>query len=290
MTLGAVMETSEVAAEQLLRRPALRSRPMGGSVSEVQMQDGERVMAKSLPSKNAVQAEAASLAWLAEPGAVRIPRVRGYNNQWLISEFVVPGRPTTAGAEELGRGLAALHRSGAPAFGCPPPGGPIDATIGMASMRNIECPNWAEFYSAHRIAPFLKIAVDQKKLDLSQAEVFERVIAGIDRLAGPAESPARIHGDLWSGNIVWAEDGKPWLIDPAAHGGHRETDLAMLRLFGCPHLDLVFGAYEQQTPLSQGWQERIPLHQIFPLLVHTVLFGGSYSRQAVEAARAALRP
>ncbi len=108
-------------------------------------------------------------------------------------------------------------------------------------------------------------------------------------LAGPAEPPARLHGDLWSGNVLWAADGV-WLIDPAAHGGHRETDLAMLALFGLPHLDRVLAAYAEAAPLADGWRDRVPLHQLFPLVVHATLFGGGYGAQAAAAARAALRP
>ena len=94
--------------------------------------------------------------------------------------------------------------------------------------------------------------------------------------------------------MLWSADGKrssagAWLIDPAAHGGHRETDLAMLALFGCPRLDTVLGAYDETAPLAPGWRDRIPLHQLFPLLVHVVLFGRGYADQAVAAARAALR-
>src|SRR5690606_11979346 len=92
----------------------------------------------------------------------------------------------------------------------------------------------------------------------------------------------------WSGNVLWSPDGAV-LIDPAAHGGHRETDLAMLALFGCPHLDAVLAAYDEAAPLAAGWRDRVPLHQLFPLLVHVVLFGGGYAAQAAAAARAALR-
>ena len=118
--------------------------------------------------------------------------------------------------------------------------------------------------------------------------MIERVCERLPELAGPAEPPARLHGDLWSGNVLWSSDGA-WLIDPAAHGGHRETDLAMLALFGCPHLDTVLAAYDEAAPLAAGWRDRVPLHQLFPLLVHVVLFGRGYAGQAVAAARTALR-
>jgi fructosamine-3-kinase len=130
--------------------------------------------------------------------------------------------------------------------------------------------------------------VDEGTLRPDEAKVVERVCEQLPRLAGPAESPARLHGDLWSGNVLWGADGRVWLIDPAAHGGHRETDLAMLHLFGCPHLDRILDAYDEAAPLAPGRRERIGLHQLFPLLVHTVLFGRGYAEQALSAARSAL--
>ncbi|MYQ97598.1 fructosamine kinase family protein, partial [Streptomyces sp. SID6139] len=118
--------------------------------------------------------------------------------------------------------------------------------------------------------------------------LFERVCARLPELAGPAEPPARLHGDLWNGNVLWGADGEVRLIDPAAHGGHRETDLAMLQLFGCPHLDRVLAGYRESAPLADGWRERVGVHQLFPLLVHAVLFGRGYAEQALSVARGAL--
>jgi fructosamine-3-kinase len=201
-------------------------------------------------------------------------------------EAVPGGSASVAAAEELGRGLAALHRAGADDFGTPPPGGPADAWIGLAPMRNETGAHWPRWYAEHRLRPYLRSAVDQGVLAGHAA--IEAVCDRIDELAGPAEPPARLHGDLWSGNVLWGGDGRAWLIDPAAHGGHRETDLAMLHLFGCSHLDRIVAAYDEADPLADGWRARIPLHQLFPLLVHTVLFGGGYGAQAVAAAGAAL--
>jgi fructosamine-3-kinase len=96
-----------------------------------------------------------------------------------------------------------------------------------------------------------------------------------------------VHGDLWAGNVLWS-GGRGWLIDPAAHGGHRETDLAMLALFGAPYLDAILRAYQAASPLADGWRDRVPLHQLHPLLVHVCLFGASYAGQLRAAARAAL--
>ncbi|MEC3998188.1 fructosamine kinase family protein [Actinacidiphila sp. DG2A-62] len=236
----------------------------------------------------AVAAEAAGLRWLAEADAVRVPAVLGADAHWLVTEHVPQGPPDARAAEEFGRDLAALHAAGAPAFGAPPPGGPREATIGRAPMRNETGPDWPSWYAEHRVLRYLRLAVDAGALRPAEAVVVERVCARLPELAGPAEPPARLHGDLWSGNVLWGADGAVRLIDPAAHGGHRETDLAMLRLFGCPHLDRVLAAYDEAAPLAAGWTARVPLHQLFPLLVHTVLFGRGYARDALAAARSAL--
>jgi fructosamine-3-kinase len=278
----------QTAVARLTGVPATSAHPIGGSVYEVRLDNGDRLIAKRYQDGNEVLAEACSLRWLAEPKAVRIPRVRVHDDRWLLTDFVPPGHATPAAAEVLGRSLAALHDAGAPAFGTPPIGGPEVATIGMTRMLNVECDTWPEFYARYRIEPYLNEAVDQGKFHSSEAQVLTRVIDKIEELAGPAEPPARLHGDLWSGNVHWGSDGRAWLIDPAAHGGHRETDLAMLRLFGCPNLQRIIDAYREHSPLAEGWKSRVHLHQLFPLLVHTVLFGGTYASQAVSAAQAAL--
>jgi fructosamine-3-kinase len=205
-----------------------------------------------------------------------------------VTDRVATGRPSADAAEHLGSDLAALHAAGAPAFGAPPPGGPEDAYIGLAPMRNVTGSDWPRWYAEHRVMPYLRRAVDDGTVRSAEAPVIEEVCERLPELAGPAEPPARLHGDLWNGNVLWGADGHAWLIDPAAHGGHRETDLAMLHLFGCPHLDRILDGYQRTAPLADGWADRIALHQLFPLLVHAVLFGRSYAEQALTAARAAL--
>jgi len=108
--------------------------------------------------------------------------------------------------------------------------------------------------------------------------------AGDPDLSGPPEPVARLHGDLWAGNVLWTAGGAV-LIDPSAHGGHRETDLAMLALFGAPFLDRAVAAYDARWPLAEGWRDRVGVHQLYPLLVHAVLFGAGYGAQAVAVAR-----
>ncbi|WP_369275050.1 fructosamine kinase family protein [Streptomyces sp. R11] len=268
--------------------PVTGERRLSGTLAEVTLAGGQVVMVKRGEGDGAAQAEAAGLRWLADAGRVRIPAVHGQDGQWLVTDRVATGPPTAEAAERFGRELAALHATGAPAFGAAPPGGPEHAYIGLAPMRNVTAPDWPRWYAEHRVLPYLRRAVDEGTVRSAEASVIERACERLPELAGPAEPPARLHGDLWNGNVLWGADGHVWLIDPAAHGGHRETDLAMLHLFGCPHLDRILDGYQGATPLAAGWSDRIALHQLFPLLVHAVLFGRGYAEQAVAAAEAAL--
>ena len=180
---------------------------------------------------------------------------------------------TNAADERFGRDLAALHRAGASTFG-----GNAHAYIGPLAMPNEPADRWPEFYARQRIAPFMSDIPSEVR------HAIEIVMARVEELAGPPEPPARLHGDLWRGNVLADPSGTPWVIDPAAHGGHRETDLAMLRLFG-GFGERCFAAYDEVFPLADGWRERLALHQLHPLLVHCVLFGGAYVEQALAAAR-----
>ncbi len=247
-------------------------------LTDAVLADGRAVVVKRGAGPRATAAEVAGLRWLAAAGSVPVPEVHSHDDEQLVIDRVPAGRPDAAAAERFGRGLARLHAAGAPAFGAAPPGGPVDAWIGLAPMANVPGDDWPSWYAAHRVLPYVRQAVDA---GLLEAAPFERACA---RLTAPEEPPARLHGDLWNGNVLW--DGRDaWLIDPAAHGGHRETDLAMLHLFGCPHLDRIVAAYDETAPLADGRHDRIGAHQLFPLLVHTVLFGQSYAGQALAAAR-----
>lgn len=263
-------------------------RRLSGSLAEVTLDDGRTVMAKRGDGTGAARAEAAGLRWLADAGTVRVPAVHGDDEHWLVTDRVVQGRAGAGAAARFGRDLAALHAAGAPAFGAPPPGGPEEAFIGLAPMRNVTGHDWPRWYAEHRVLPYLRGAVDAGTVRPDEAGDVERVCERLPELAGPAEPPARLHGDLWNGNVLWGADGHVHLIDPAAHGGHRETDLAMLSLFGCPHLDRVLAGYQETAPLADGWAGRVGVHQLFPLLVHAVLFGRGYAEQALAVARRAL--
>ncbi len=260
---------------------------LGGGAVQVGLADGRTVVVKA-GQPSAVAAEAAGLRWIAVPDGPPVPAVLAAERDHLVMEFVPPAPPSPDSAAVLGRGLAALHAAGAPAFGAAPPDGPVDAWIGKAPMRNAPAESWATWFAADRVMPYLRMLYDAGDLPVEDAAVVEQVCDRAAELAGPPEPPARLHGDLWAGNVLWSTGGV-WLVDPAAHGGHRETDLAMLALFDCPHLDTVLAAYDETAPLADGWQGRVALHQLFPLLVHGVLFGRTYVEQAVAAAGAALR-
>ncbi|MEV6897669.1 fructosamine kinase family protein [Amycolatopsis sp. NPDC051372] len=276
------MSTADVVA-RLTGLEVVRTRS-SGSLVEAELSDGW-VVVKHAPG--AAVAEAAGLRWLASAGAVSVVGVRGFDDEWLVLDRIAPSPATVAAARSFGLGLARLHSAGAPAFGSPPPGGPVQAWIGQAPMANVTGAEWPRWYAEQRVLPYVRQAVDGGLLDVAEARVFERACWRFPSIAGPAEPPARLHGDLWNGNVLWTAAGV-CLIDPAAHGGHRETDLAMLHLFGCPHLAEVIAAYDEAAPLAAGWRSRVPMHQLFPLLVHTVLFGRSYAAQALAAARGLL--
>lgn len=224
-------------------------------------------------------AEANGLRWLTTDGLV--PDVLAVDEHLIALPWLDDVGATAATAERLGRELAALHANSPRTFGAPWPG-----WIAELPLDNTASPGpWGSWYAEYRLAPYLPRAAAH--LGPDGIRLLERVIDRIDLLAGPPEPPARIHGDLWSGNLIWTA-GRALLIDPAAHGGHRETDLAMLALFGAPHLDRIRAAYHEFHPLAAGWRARIPLHQLHHLLIHVVLFGGSYRAQALAAATAAL--
>jgi fructosamine-3-kinase len=261
----------------------------GGDINEafrVVLADGSDAFVKTRAgtSPGEYAAEAAGLGWLAEPGALRTPRVLAVDEHYLALEWIEPGRLDDAGAEELGRGLAATHTAGAGGFGgIGGSGADPPARFGSLGLGNEPTADWPSFYAERRLRPLAAIARDRNALAASAVAAVERVCERIGELCGPPEPPARLHGDLWSGNVMADRAGRPWLIDPSAYGGHREIDLAMLRLFGAPS-ERVYSAYEETAPLAEGWPERVELYQLLPLLVHALLFGGSYGAAAERVA------
>ena len=234
--------------------------------------------------------EASGLVWLAAaPGGAPVVEVVAVEDDHLDLRRLSFVNPDPAMAEAFGAGLARTHGAGAAAFGSAPDGWEGDGYLGPAtSLLPLELrptASWGEFFAEQRILATLALGHDRGLWHRADVAVFESVAR---RLAGgrfdDGAPPARIHGDLWSGNIAWTAGGGV-LIDPAAHGGHRETDLAMLALFGCPHWDFVIGGYLSQHRLDAEWPQRVALHQLHPLMVHAVLFGGDYAHRAVELAR-----
>lgn len=285
--------SEEVAAA--LGSAVVRLTPVsGGDVNEAyaaDLDDGRRVFVKAHPDPppGAFAAEAAGLEWLAVPGGPPVPQVLGRGERSLALEWI-EARPLDADGEEaLGRGLAALHAAGASAFGAAPPGTPSAAghvapplRIGSLLLSNEPTGSWAAFYAERRLLPLVEMAESRGALPWGVTTAVERVCERLELLGGPEEPPARLHGDLWSGNVLGGADGRAWLIDPAAHGGHRELDLAMLRLFGGPSAR-CFAAYEEAAPLADGHADRVELWQLMPLLVHAVLFGGGYGAAVARA-------
>lgn len=277
-------------SEELLGTAVVATTPVaGGDIcvsTRLRLSDGSSALVKTRPQApgDFFAVEARGLRWLGEAGGVDVPDVLASEPDCLILGWVEPGRPSADGAESFGRALARTHRAGAEEFGSLAG----DGYIGTLPMPNRAAPTWPEFFATRRILPYLKLARDRSAVTPEDAEAVETVVRRITDLAGPDEPPARLHGDLWSGNVLWGTGGHAWLVDPAAHGGHRETDLAMLALFGLPQLQRALAAYREEFPLADGWEVRVPLHQLYPLLVHACLFGGGYGARAAAAARSLL--
>lgn len=261
----------------------------GGSICDayrVDLDDGSRLFAKVAPAGDAqmLLAEVAGLRWLSEGGAP-VPDVLGADHDLLVLAWQEPGAADAGSARRLGRQLAVMHGAGADAFGSPPPGAPQVGRIGSARLPYGHYDEWADFYAEQRLTPHLEAALARKRIGADDAEQVRQLCRIVPRLAGPPVPVARLHGDLWSGNVLWSAGGAARLIDPAAHGGHPETDLAMLALFGAPHLAEIIAGYQSVARLPHGWRDRVALHQIHPLLVHAELFGGGYGPRAAAIAR-----
>ena len=275
------MSLEAAVAEATGRAVRSLQRVGGGDINDAyaaELEDGTLAFVKTRADAPAGEyaAEAAALRWLAVPNGLGAPQVLGASDQLLVLEWLEPG---AAGDEaELGRGLAWVHAAGADAFG-----GPAPLRIGPLALPNEPLPDWASFYAERRLRPLLAPARDRGSLSADGVRAVESVCERIAELAGPPEPPARLHGDLWSGNVLWS-GGRPYMIDPIAYGGHREVDLAMLRLFGSPGAGFL-AAYEDVAPLAPGHEDRVGLYQLFPLLVHAVLFGGGYGSSVERAAR-----
>jgi fructosamine-3-kinase len=247
----------------------------GGDINDafaVKLADGRRVFVKTNARAPAgmFEAEARGLAWLADADALRVPEVLASGEGFLALELLAPAPRVRDFDERLGRGLALLHRSGPGSFGLD-----HDNFIGRLPQSNAPHATWAEFYREERLGPQLRMAKDRGLVSRGLEKKVEALFGRMEALVGAPEPPARLHGDLWGGNLHVDERGEPCLVDPAVYGGHREIDLAMMRLFG-GFGARVFAAYEEAWPLADGAEARVALHQLYPLLVHVNLFGGGY--------------
>lgn len=274
-------------AEQLLGSAVVATAPVaGGDIAtavKLRLSNGRTAFLKTLTAAppQFFEREAAGLRWLAEAtpeGGVATPEVLAVDHDVLILGWVESARPGAEAAGAFGRALAATHRAGAEGFGAPE-----DGYIGRLPLLNRSLPTWAEFWAERRIAPYLKVLRDKDIVTAEEAATIEAAVAKGAEIV-PVEPPARLHGDLWNGNVLWAGDDRVVVVDPAAHGGHREVDLAMLALFGLPQLPQVMAAYDEVAPLADGWEDRLGFHQLFPLLVHACLFGGQYAARAARVA------
>lgn len=273
-------------AEALLGTAVVATAPVAGgdicTATRLRLNDGTTALMKTRPHapEGFFAAEARGLRWLREAmpqGGVPVPELLAADHECVIVRWVEPGKTTPDTAAAFGRALAATHNAGAPAYGAEQ-----DGFIGKLPLPNRTAPTWAEFHATRRVLPYLKLARDRGSIGDDDAATVERAVSRFAELL-PEEAPSRLHGDLWNGNVLWGQDGRVWMIDPAAHGGHREADLAMLALFGLSHLQRVTAAYEEVTPLTDGWEARIGIHQLFPLLAHAAMFGGGYGARAAAA-------
>ena len=308
------------ASEAALGGAIARLDTLGGGdfarSSRATLEDGRVVFVKThdAPPPRFFSTEANGLRWLREAGAVAVPEVLFASDEppCLVLEWIetrrggtsaaaasgdresagrTPGGRTSSGvvrraADEgevvdreaaFGRALAALHGAGAPCYGRED-----GRTTGSLAVPNEPAPDWPTFYAERRLLPLARIAAERRSLPPDTIARLERVAGRLGEFGASEEAPSRLHGDLWAGNRMVDASGRSWLVDPAAHGGHREFDLAMMRLFG-GFGERCHAAYREATPLAPGWESRVPLHQLAPLAVHAIKFGGSYARATREA-------
>jgi len=249
----------------------------GGDINEalaVTLSDGREVFVKTNAGAppGMFAAEARGLAWLEAAHALAVPQALAVGERFLVLPLIRPAPRRPGFDDALGRGLAVLHHTAPPGWGLD-----HDNFVGRLPQANggAGITTWAAFYRHRRLEPQLRRATDAGLLPPRVRADADRVLGRLEDLVGPDEPPARLHGDLWGGNLMGDAQGRPCLIDPAVYGGHREMDLAMMRLFG-GFGSRVFDAYDEAYPLAEGHQDRVALHQLYPLLVHVNLFGGSY--------------
>lgn len=217
--------------------------------------------------------EYAGLLELRAANALSVPKPLAYGNvsgrAYLLQEFLTKGQAVPDFWEDFAVSLARQHRVTKPHFG-----NPGTNYLGTLKQYNTPYSNWPVFYAFNRLLPLIRMAYDQKIVDKQMVQQVESLCKQLPQLF-PVEAPALLHGDLWSGNFMVGSNGKACVFDPAVYYGHREMDLAMTRLFGGFDTRFYY-AYQAAYPLLPGWQQRIGICQLYPLMVHLILFGGNY--------------
>lgn len=243
------------------------------------LDDGRRIFIKthSNPPARFFSTEATGLQWIRDSNSVRVPELLAFsdNPPFLALQWIEPGSSTDDAS--LGAALAALHRSPWRHYGRPD-----QRTTGSLALANEPCVSWAEFYANNRLLPLAGRARQSGALTEFDCSALELIADNLSVVSIADDKPSLLHGDLWAGNRIADSDGRSWLIDPAAHGGHREFDLAMMQLFG-GYSTACFATYQEVFPLANGFSERVALHQLAPLVVHAIKFGSGYS-SAVQSA------
>ena len=270
-----------------LGQPVADITPLGGGdfaeSFRAALGDGLTVFIKTHrnPPNAFFSTEATGLRWLSDSEEVSVPQVLAVsdNPPYLVMEWVESGAPNHSTEAALGRMLARLHRKEQLQFGRPD-----NCLTGSLGLENRLCATWAEFYASCRLLPLSQIARDRQALPVQVISSIQKIANRLDQLDVPVESASLLHGDLWAGNRLVDQSGKSWLIDPAAHHGHREFDLAMMQLFGGFEPPCL-AAYHEVYPLEPGWEYRVKLHQLAPLIVHAIKFGGGYVSAVEDVVR-----
>lgn len=260
----------------------------GGDINEsycLSLSDGTAVFMKCNTLKNLsfFEAEAKGLEALRKANAIGVPKAlaigidKAQRMSFFLMEYLERAAKLTKYWEIYGSGLATLHRADCTEFAEAGQGRPFGFThgnyIGASPQINTPKENWITFYRECRLLPQIKMA--EKYFDSGTRKQCTKLLDHLDSYLTEPEFPSLIHGDLWSGNSICGPDGKAWILDPAAYVGHYEAELAMTELFG-GNPDSFYGAYNEVTPIDSGYQDRRDLYNLYHLLNHLNLFGGSY--------------
>jgi len=248
---------------------------------QASLSNGKTVFVKTHhePITDFFSTESTGLTWLRASNTVNVPKVLFVDDHppVLALEWISSGSSDAEQERRFGRELAKLHAVSSEQFGRPD-----QRPTGSQGLPNELYDHWMEHYAQNRLLPLAKLAAERNALPQKFVRQIESIAQRLDQLSVPDEPPALVHGDLWAGNRLIDHRGSSWLIDPAAHFGHREFDLAMMQLFG-GFSQHCFAGYTEVSPLADDSQERIALHQIAPLVVHAIKFGGHYQQAAGTA-------